>query len=68
MFPIRHALSVFLQLMADLYSVISDSRSFAELEEGVEKAIGLSARSLLAQALETVDEQLMRCRDKDRYE
>jgi hypothetical protein len=32
----------------------------------VDKAVGLSVRSLLAQALEAVDEQLMRCRDKDR--
>lgn len=68
MFPIRHAMNVFLQLMADLQSAIADSGSFAELEEGVVKAVGLSARSLLAHALEAVDEQLMRCRDKERLE
>ncbi|WP_425387071.1 UPF0236 family transposase-like protein, partial [Alicyclobacillus contaminans] len=54
--------------MADLQSAISNSRSFAELEEGVEKAVKVSARSLLSQALEAVDEQLMHSRDKKRLE
>jgi hypothetical protein len=67
-FPVRHTMDVFLQLMAALESAISDSRSFAELEERVEKAIELCARSLLPHALETLDEQLMHGRNKERFE
>jgi hypothetical protein len=67
-FPIRRALDIFLHLVDELEKAISESDSFGRLEESISRVTRETAQNLLVCAFETLDERLLRQRDKTRLE
>ncbi|PZN07168.1 MAG: ISLre2 family transposase [Bacillota bacterium] len=67
MVSIHAVQELFLQTLRDLAALVTEERSFAELEEAVQRLSGRLTLRLLAWVLAGIDERRMQERDRSRY-
>lgn len=63
MMDIRHVVAAVLLLVKGICELLSDSRDFADMEEGVRRLVQKAGQDVFVWALEELDERLMRERD-----